>query len=181
MKYIPKFNIVPLASEEPAKRELKQKMVGLVDDIYNLPRNPISDTTSFIVKSTTIDLSDIEDPKFKREMELQILSINKFAALSNLNSKDETLLEHMWQDLKFAIKFGYQKRAKTKCLEIIRLYNQSRGREGKFSMQLITTREELIARHKKDEEESKKKGFFGFRKPKEPAVEDMGVDGEFTK
>lgn len=182
MKYQPSFTIEKAQQKEQElkKEQVKQVVGKAVDEIYNLPRNPVSDTTSFIVKSTTIDLNDIEDPKFKEQMQLFILTINKFSALANLSPIDETLLEHIWLDLVYAVKFNFQKRAKRKALEMIRVYNQSRGRKGMFSAQLITTREELVATHKRAEAESKKAGFLGFSKPQHEVI-DEGVDGEFTK
>ena len=184
MKYTPKVTILQSETVTQQKqREIIKKAEKSMDDLYNLPRNPVSDTTSFIVKSTTIDTDKLLDKRFKERNELLILAIDLFSAMSNLDVEDQTLSQLIWQDMKYAIKFGYFKRAETKALELIRLYNESRGRKGKFSMQLITTREELIARHKKDEEESKRKGFWGFTKkqPQPDQVEDMGIDGEFTK
>lgn len=166
------------AKKDAVKQEAKQKAVSLVDDIYNLPRNPISDTTSFIVKSTTVDTARLNDPRFRERNELLILAIDMFSALSNLKPEDQTLTTLIWQDMLYAIKFGYWNRAERKALELIRVYNESRGREGEFSRQLITTREELIARHKIDEKETKKKGFLGFKKPQHETI-DHGVDGEF--
>jgi hypothetical protein len=180
MKWTPSFKIEPIGSEEPQKRELKQKMVSMVDDIYNLPRSPVSDTTRFIVESTSVDTNKLADPRFKMRNELFILAIDKFSALSNLKPVDQTITQLIWQDLLFAIKFGYWKRAERKALELIRFYNESRGREGKFSGQLITTREELVAESKKTEEESKKKGFWSLKKPRSEVV-DEGVDGDFTR
>lgn len=185
MKYTPKVSI--LLSEKYTQQK-KQELVDRIDktekELYNLPMNPISDTTSFIVKSTTIDTDKLADKRFKERNESYILAIDLFSALSNLEPEDQQQSQLTWIDLKNAKKKGFKRREEEKALEIIRLYNESRGRKGKFSMQLITTREELIARHKKEEEESKKKGFWGFSKKQQPQqsdVEDMGVDGEFTK
>jgi hypothetical protein len=160
MRYIPPTNIIQ--SQKELRSEAKQKISDIVDNVYNLPRNPISDTTNFIVTSTTIDVQKIDDKRFKARNELLIMAIDKFSALSNLNPSDQTLTTLIWQDMIYAIKFGYDGRAERKALELIRVYNESRGRGGEFSRQLITTREELIAKHKMEETERQKKGLLGF-------------------
>ena len=179
MKYTPNISIKQEEKQDLVKQQAKKQLSDAMDTLLNLPRNPVSDTTNFIVQSTTVDLSGISDIKFKEQMELYLLVINKFSALSNLTDSDQTLTRLLWQDLKYALKFGFQTRAKVKALELIHLYNESRGRNGKFSAQLITTREELIAKHMKDEDKKEKKGFWGFKQKEE--VVDEGVDGEFTK
>lgn len=182
MKYIPSYNIISSGRDDVVKQELKEKMSSIVEDLYNLPRNPISDTTSFIVKSTTIDTSKISDNRFRERNELLILVADMFPALSNLKPEDQALLQTMRNTLKCALRRGYYTLAEQKALDIITFYNESRGRDMRFSQQLITTREELIAKHKTEESQTKKKGFLGFMRPKEEQQTDnLGVDEEFKR
>jgi hypothetical protein len=180
MKYIPSVNIIQQQQDEQEKQQIKKRIGDAMDDLYNLPRNPVSDTTSFIVKSTSIDTNKLEDKRFRSRNELFILATDMFSALSNLEDVDQTLTQLIWQDMKFALRFGFMRRAETKALELIRVYNESRGRKGRFSTQLITTREELIAKHNREQEQTRKRGFLGFKQPKHEIV-DEGLDGEFTK
>ena len=181
MKYIPNFSIVAAKQEDENKQQIKQRINDTVDEIYNLPRNPISDTTSFIVKSTTIDTQKMSDLRFKTRNELLILAVDMFPALANLKPEDQALTQKMWTNMMCGIRRGYMNYAEHKALELIRFYNESRGREGKFSQQLITTREELVAKHRTEESESKKRGLLGFMRPKEENTDGLSVDQEFKK
>ena len=171
MRYVPPMNIVQ--SKKEVIQEAKQQMSKIAEDLYALPRNPIADTTNFIVTSTTIDVQKIDDKRFKERNELLIMAIDKFSALSNLEPEDQTLTTLIWQDMIYAIKFGYYDRAERKALELLRVYNESRGRGGLYSSQLITTREELIAKHRLEESERKKKGLgsFMYKKPQQSTQE----------
>lgn len=181
MKYIPSFNIISSRVEDQTKTEVKQRINDAVDELYNLPRNPISDTTAFIVKSTTIDLQKMQDPRFKIRNELLILAVDMFPALSNLEPVDQALTQKIWTNMICGIRRGYMNYAERKALELIRIYNESRGRKGEFSRQLITTREELVARHRTDEAASRKRGLLGFMRPKEEKEDALGLEGEFKK
>ena len=181
MRYIP--NVTYNQQKKEAIQVLTAKteeMNRAVEQIYNLPRNPVSDHTNFIVTSTTIDTSKM-DERFDDRNALLLLAIDKFTALSALNSYDETLLEYIWQDMIYATKFEFWDRAERKAMEIIKYCNMSRGRAGpyNFSEQLITTKEVLVSKHKQEIEEAKKAGTMSwFRKRQPPQPEQVIVKGE---
>jgi hypothetical protein len=150
-----------------------EEMNRAVEQVYNLPRNPISDHTSFIVTSTTIDTSKM-DQRFNDRNGLFLLAVDKFTALSALEPYDEMLLEYIWQDMFYAQKFEFWDRAERKAIEILKYCNMSRGRAGpyNFGEQLITTKEILVSKHKQEIEEAKRKGSLDFlRKKQQPQQE----------
>lgn len=155
-------------NQEPSDEEKKEVIKQYVDDIYSIPRHPISDTTQFILSSTTIDKQGLKDPRFAERFEDEILSIDKFSSLSNIDMIDEKLTRLIWMDIIFAKRMGMNDRAKRKALEIVRIYNESRGRAGFFQSALITQRQELLA---KQQEEEKKRRGLSFFKRKEPTPE----------
>jgi hypothetical protein len=150
-----------------------------VEQVYNLPRNPISDHTSFIVTSTTVDTSKM-DQRFNERNGLFLLAVDKFTALSALEPYDEILLEYIWQDMFYAQKFEFWDRAERKAIEIIKYCNMSRGRAGpyNFSEQLITTKEVLVSKHKQEMEESKRKGSLDFLRKKQQPQQEMVTNRE---
>lgn len=170
MRYIP--NVTYNMQKKDAIQVLAGKteeMNRAVEQVYNLPRNPISDHTSFIVTATTVDTSKM-DVRFNDRNNLFLLAIDKFSALAALNPLDQSLRTLIWQDMLYAIKFEFWDRAERKALEIIQLYNESRGQAGpyNFSEQLITTREILISKHKQELEEAKKAGSLSWFRKKQP-------------
>ena len=180
MRYIPsvtysqqKKDVVQIAQNK------KEELGRAVDMMYNLPRNPISDTTNFIVTATTIDTSKM-DSRFDERNALKLLAIDKFSALAALEPIDESILTYLWQDLKYAISFEFWDRAEDKALEIDNLLNLSRGRAGlyNFSEQLITQREVLISKHKQETEEAKRAGIGNwFRKRQSTPQETQMLTG----
>ena len=100
MQWNPDFRI----TRQPEQVD-KEDIKNAIDQLYDIPRNPISDTTQFIVQSTTIDSQKITDPKFKRDFETEMLTIDKFAALSNIDLTDQMLTRLMRKDMQFAKKF----------------------------------------------------------------------------
>jgi hypothetical protein len=145
------------------------EMNKAVEQMYNLPRNPISDTTNFIVTATTVDTAKM-DNRFDDRNSLFLLAIDKFSALAALNPLDQSLRTLIWQDMLYGIKFEFWDRAERKALEIIQLYNETRGQAGpyNFSEQLITTREVLISKHKAELEDAKKAGTWNWFRKKQP-------------
>jgi len=181
MRYIPPVTFKQHADNIKGEQTvIRQKIDQTLNSYYDIPRNPVSDTTNFIVVSTTIDSQKIEDERFKIRNELFLLATDKFSALAALTNEDQALTTLMWQDLLYSIKFQFWDRAERKAIEIIRVYNESRGREGQynFSEQLITQREILISKHKQEQEEQKKKGFFGNIMTKKEPVENQLQGGQ---
>jgi len=158
----PSVNII----QEPSDDEKQEMLKKAVDDVYNIPRHPVSDTSQFIVSSTTIDKQTLKDPRFVEKFENEILSIDKFAPLSQIDTIDQQYTRLIWMDIIFAKRMGMEDRAKRKALEIVRLYNESRGREGFFQKALITQRQELLARQEQ-EEKQRKKGWWHRKEPVE--------------
>ena len=161
LRYIP--NVTYNQQHKDATQILMNKaedMYSAVKQMNDLPRNPISDHTNFIVTSTTVDTSKM-DERFDARNNLKLLAIDKFPALAALDPMDEAILQFMWIDLKYAIKFEFWDRAEDKALEIINVYNTSRGRAGQYNFgeQLITTKEILVSKHKQEIEEAKRQGL----------------------
>lgn len=174
MIWKPDFTI-QLQRQEQKREELKEGIKQATEELYDLPRHPVSDTTQFIVASTTIDTQKLKDPRFKENFENEIMSIDKFAPLSNIDLIDQLHTRLIWMDMIFAKRMGMKERFQRKSLEIIRLYNESRGRGGRFQDALITTRQELIARHKEDEQKKSKWGFMRKKQPPEEQYNPQGV------
>ena len=165
MIWRPDFTI--MQKEETAKKELKQELEKVVDNVYNIPRNPISDTTDFIVTSTTLDTNVIDDPEFKKDFQNELLVINKFPALSNIDDLDRILTRFKWMDMEMSKQMGLKNRPREKALEIAWHYNESRGLDFGFQKALITQRQEINSRQQSEPQEYKK-GFWGsFRTKKE--------------
>ena len=165
MMYKPKFNI---HHEKQDREEIRETLKQGIDEIYNIPTNPVSDTTQFIISSTTIDTHKLRsENRFTENFENEILSIDKFAPLSNIDLTDQLLTRLIWMDMVFAKRMGMTERAQRKSLEIVRLYNESRGRGGFFQDAMITQRQELIAKQQKEEEKRKRLGFFKKKQPQE--------------
>lgn len=158
MQWNPDFRIVR-EQENTTKDDLK----NAIDQLYELPRNPISDTTQFIVQSTTIDSQKITDPRFKRDFETEMMTIDKFSALSNIDLTDQMLTRLIRKDMQFAKKFGMTDRYRRMALEIIAIYNESRGRGGFFQEAMITQKQELTQKYK-EEQEQKKRSWFSRKK-----------------
>lgn len=161
MMWKPNVNIHPETSDDEKREMMKQA----IDEVYDIPRHPVSDTTQFIISSTTIDKQKLHDPRFSEQFENEILSIDKFAPLSNIDEIDMQLTRLIWMDIIFAKRMGMDDRAKRKSLEIVRLYNESRGRTGFFQKALITQRQELMARQEQNEQQNKGRLGFFRRKP----------------
>jgi len=157
--------------QEPSNEQIREELKQAIDDTYDIPRHPVSDTTQFIVSSTTIDTQKLKDPRFTEKFENEILSIDKFAPLSNVDALDQQLTRLIWMDIIFAKRMGMEDRAKRKSLEIVRLYNESRGRGGFFQEALITQRQELLARQQ--QEEQKRKGWDIFKHKRPPEQQQM--------
>ena len=154
--------------EDTAKRELKEKVMGVIDESYNIPRNPISDTTDFIVSSTTLDTTQmVDEQKFKNDHENELLIINKFPALSNIDDVDRVLTRLKWTDMQFCKQMGLTHRATEKALEIAWHYNESRGLDFGFQRALITQRQEINAKSYNEPSEYKKGFLSSLRRNKE--------------
>ena len=136
--------------KQPSDEEKKEAVKQYVEDIYNIPRHPISDTSQFIVASTTIDKQTLKDPLFAERFEDEILSIDKFAPLSQIDALDQQYTRLIWMDMIFAKRMGMTDRAKRKALEIVRIYNESRGRDV-FSRKLLSlsAKNYLLVRNRK--------------------------------
>ena len=148
--------------EETAKKEIKAKLGDIIDETYNIPRNPISDTTDFIVTSTTLDTTQMaNETKFKEDHENELLIINKFPALSNIDDVDRVLTRLKWTDMQFCKQMGLEHRATEKALEIAWHYNESRGLDFGFQRALITQRQEINAKSYNEPQEYKK-GFLSY-------------------
>lgn len=166
MKYTREFNINPYKQQDTERTEYRQKAVEMADKIYDLPRNPTSDVTNFIIKSTTVDRNKISDNKIKSRNEIYLMVTDMFPALSNITESDQALTRYLWQDIMWSLKFGFVNRAWRKGIELIHFYNETRGINNVFSNQLITTREILLAKQRTEEERNKKRNIFGFMKGK---------------
>lgn len=181
MRYIPSVTYQQNKKDfAQTAQNKKEELTRAVDMMYTLPRNPISDTTSFIITSTTIDTSKM-DNRFDSRNALKLLAIDKFSSLAALQPIDESILTYLWQDLKYAINFEFWDRAEDKALEIDNLLCLSRGRAGQynFSEQLITQREVLISKHKQEVEESKKAGINNwFRRRQSTPQETQMLTGQ---
>lgn len=170
MRYTPNFTVTQIKKNE--KEILKQKTEELnraVNQLYTMPITPVSDHTNFIVTATTIDTNKM-DQRFDDRNSLFLLAVDKFSALAAMQPSDEALRTLIWQDMLYAIKFGFWDRAERKAIEIIQLYNETRGRAGpyNFSEQMITTKEVLVSKHKQELEEAKRKGSWGFMRKRPP-------------
>jgi hypothetical protein len=168
MRWQPNFTIQQQEQDQNKKAEAIHQAI---DDL-TAPRHPISDTSQFIVTSTTIDTQKIIDPRFKERWENEIMSIDKLAPLSNIDLTDQLLTRLIWMDVVFARRMGMTERAQRKTLEILRLYNESRGRDGFFQRAMITQRQELLARQQQ-EEQQRKSWLSRFRHKTNPQEQQM--------
>lgn len=168
MMWKPSFTLI---QDKEKKEEQKERLHEEIDELYEAPRHPISDTTQFIVSSTTIDSQKIQDPRFKQEFENEILSIDKFAPLSNIDLTDQLLTRLIWMDMVFAKRMGMTNRARRKSLEILRLYNESRGRGGFFQDAMITQKQIITAKHQ--QEQAKRRWNFMRKKEPQQTSEEM--------
>jgi hypothetical protein len=170
MRYIPSFTVSQIKKDkEDILVHKANELNNAVDQLFNMPVSPISDHTNFLVTATTIDTNKM-DKRFNDRNALFLLAVDKFSALAALQPTDEALRTLIWQDMLYAIKFDFWNRAERKAIEIIQLYNETRGRAGvyNFSEQMITTKQVLISKHKQELEEAKRKGSWGFMRKRPP-------------
>jgi len=186
MIWKPQFTI---NREEPVKKvretEVRPQMHGY-DNIQQDQMRTVSDLSNFIVTSTTIDLNKMSPERKVRFIEDHIeemLAIDKFSALANTDKLDQLRTKLLWLDVKFSKQYkdmyDMRRRAENKTLEILHVYNESRGFCGGFQNALITTRQELSSKIEQ-EEQRRRKGLLGGFMRKEPPLQQGSVNSSIT-